>query len=79
VPASSDDFVLLRRDALWAQHNYDGVRLAESDWTINTSLLRIDVEDGRQWRLCEHGKGDKPRATPLLFNSRLRRANPSSR
>jgi hypothetical protein len=79
VPAGSDDFALLRRGALWAQHHYDGVRLAESAWTINTSLPRIDVEDGKQWRLYEHCKGGKPRAIPLLSNSRLRRANPSSR
>lgn len=64
-PAGSDDLTALRRRAIWVLYRYGGVRLAELAWTIDTNLPRIEVDDGRQWTLYVHGKGDKPRAIPL--------------
>lgn len=61
----ADDIASLRRRAIWALYRYGGVRLAELAWSINTNLPRVEVEDGGQWTLYVHGKGDKPRAIPL--------------
>lgn len=65
TPAGADDLASLRRRAIWALYRYGGVRLAELAWTIGINLPRIEVEDGGQWTLYVHGKGDKPRAVPL--------------
>lgn len=65
MPAGADDLAVLRRRAIWVLYRYGGVRLAELAWTIGTNLPRIEVEDGGQWTLYVHGKGDKPRAIPL--------------
>lgn len=65
VPAGADDLASLRRRAIWVLYRYGGVRLAELAWSIDTNLPRVEVEDGGQWTLYVHGKGDKPRAIPL--------------
>ena len=57
----------LCRGTIWELCSYGGERLAESALTIDTSLPRINVDNGEQWGLYLYGKGDKPRAIPLLF------------
>lgn len=63
--SGADNIASLRRRAIWALYRYGGVRLAELAWSIDINLPRVEVEDGRQWTLYVHGKGDKPRAIPL--------------
>lgn len=65
TPTGADDLASLRRRAIWVLYRYGGVRLAELTWSIDTNLPRIEVEDGGEWTLYVHGKGDKPRAIPL--------------